>query len=236
MEKISLTKFYEINAQYKELERKVREYYKELKELNARIDLNEIEDNCSYAEVKQIYDTIKYSTADKSVVEKVINIMNNKKETEYPEVLKVHYFPEILKFDFLKEEDKIKLDRYLREAYRFYSKRREIKNFNKKTIEALIEAKIIEKEYMLYCTCGSSECSPKIIKESRLKEYEEYWKKEKNGEISEEDDTEFNYGSIVIPCIEGEEEITNSKDFTKYKFKQVSYSFIKEPDLYLEEL
>lgn len=88
-DKIDLKRFYEINSHYKELQQKANEFYKKLKELNSCVDLNEINNDCSYDEVKEIYDIMKYCTSDKSVLEEIIKIMTNKKNEETVEVCNV---------------------------------------------------------------------------------------------------------------------------------------------------
>lgn len=76
--KINIKEFYEINSHYKELQQKANDFYKELKELNNQLDLEEVKNNCSYEEIKDIYDTMKYCTSNKSILEEIVGIMNEK--------------------------------------------------------------------------------------------------------------------------------------------------------------
>ena len=87
--KIDLKRFYKINAHYKELQQKANEFYKELKELNSCIDLDEVKKDCSYNEVKEIYDIMKYCTSDKSVLEEIMEIMTSKKNEETTETYNI---------------------------------------------------------------------------------------------------------------------------------------------------
>lgn len=235
MTKLTLEKFYEANNHYKELQRKANDFYKELKEMNNNLDLNEVRKKCTYSEVKEIYDLMKYCTSDKSVVEEVSDIMASKKEEEYPEILGVHYFPEILELDFLSEKEQIQLDDTLRTAYSSYRKRLDLIHLEKDVLEALIEKGILEKEYLLSCGCSSMECSPVRISKTKLDKYIKYWEDSQEREMSEDEDNELNYGCIEIPCFyDTIDEICSLEEFNDYSYKEIQYVFKKEPDLTLE--
>lgn len=239
IEKLNLDKFYEVNKEYEELKRKADEYYQKLKIMNSKLDLDEINEKCSYKEVKEIYDTIKYRVDDNDIIDRLKSIMKEKKETEYPEVLGVQYYPEIKEFNFLSEKFKVKLDKILREAYSKYARRRELHYLDKDVLDALINANILEKEYEIKCGCGSWECSSKIITETELNGYKEYWRKstEDCDSVTDEEDEEFNYGCIEIPCWhDTPEEICSLEEFENYRYKKVEYKFIKAPNLELENL
>lgn len=234
MSKVSIKQFYDYNNQYKELQRKANEFYKELKELNSNLDLEEVDKKCSYQEVKDIYTTMKYSTEDKKVLEEIESIMKRKKESEYPEINGVQYFKEINDFDFLNEKEKINLDKLLREAYSNYSKRIYLKNkVEDRIIEKLLEVGILSIDYILSCHCTCNDCSQVRISEQELEKYKEVWNKNFY-EISEEEEE---YSFIEIPCFEESvDEITSLEEFNNYSSKRIEYKFKKEPDLTLELL
>ena len=237
MDKLSLDRFYEVNNYYKELQSKANDFYKELKEMNNNLDLDEIRKKCTYQEVKDIYTTMKYCTSDKTIIDEVINIMNLKKEEEYPQILGVQYFPEILQFDFLNSKEQIQLDKVLREAFSNYSKRCELHHLGEEKLKALIDCGILEKVYVLSCGCGSFECSEVSIKQSELDGYINYWNVSMERETTDEEDKEFHYGCIEIPCWnDTTDEITNLKEFEEYGYKRIRYSFKKDADLTLENL
>ena len=238
-EKLTLSKFYSLNKEYEELKEKLDTFYRELILKNSNIDLDEVEAKCSYKEVKEIHKMIRYRIEDSSIVNKIEDIMKNKKESEYPEILGVHYYPEILNIESLSDEFKIKLDKILRDAYDKFSKRRELHYLGEDVLNALIDEKILEKEYILRCSCDSIECSSKTLNETRLNEYKDYWKKSMEDEdlLSDEEDEEFNYGCIEIPCWNGNEfEIDSLEAFENYPHKQTMYRFLKVPNLELENL
>ena len=233
MERLNLEKFYEINNHYKELQRKANDFYKELKDLNSKLDIEEVESKCSYLETKEILNIMKYCTEDKNIVEKVQEIMNKKKELEYPEINGVQYFKEINDFD-LSEDKKIELDKLLREAYSSYNKRVCLENeLDSKIIQKLLDLGILEKNYILSCGCYSMNCSQVRISETELQKYISVWNK--SFDEMNEDDDEYSY--IEIPCFEEcIDEITSIEEFKEYGNKKIEYSFKKEPDLTLELL
>lgn len=237
--KLNLRKFYEINNKYTELKKAMDDYYQELIYKNNNLDLEEVESKCNYNEVKDIYNTIKYCVTDNNVTKELQNIMQKKKELEYPEILGVHYFPDLLKLDSISNERKIKIDKTLRDAYDSFSKRRELHYLGEDVLNNLIDIGILEREYLLSCNCNSFECSPTILSESKLNGYKDYWKKELENEdsLTDTDDDEFNYGCIEIDCWHDlSEEITSFEEFNNYPNKRIQYKFIKKPNLTLENL
>lgn len=236
--RLNLKNFYKINNKYQEIKEEVDKFYNFLREANSKIDLSEIKSNCDYKETKDIYQRIQFCINDKSVLNELKEIMNEKKEKEYPQILGVHYFPDLLKIELLSDERKIKIDKILRDAYDKFYKRRELHYLGEDVLNSLIDVGILEKEYLLGCKCGSSECSYTILSDSELSGYKNYWEKELEDEsnLTKEDDDKFNYGCIEIGCWNDIEEITSLEEFNNYENKKIQYKFIKKPNLELENI
>lgn len=104
---MKLEKILEHNKLYKEKQDEVKALFQELKGINDKIDLDEIK-LLKYADVKELLETIKYCINDEDKLKAIEDIKNDKKIKEYPEILGVHYYPEINEID-LSEDAKVKL-------------------------------------------------------------------------------------------------------------------------------
>lgn len=229
-----LVKYYKnqdtkLNNKEKEL-RVEREKLEKLVEDN--INFQEIDEKYNYLEAKEIIKTLSlYYTANSEALE----FLRNKKEKEYPLIKEVHYFPEIREITWLSEEEKIKLDKALKEKNRrrglaIVDKFME----NEKTEEFLKDKNIIEKKYVLTCGCGCWDCEDRVVTEKELELYKKYWKD--NTSFTDEEEEDIDYGVIYIYCErEGEIEITNMEEFNKH-LSVIRYNVIKQPDMTLDLL
>ncbi|MCC0726741.1 hypothetical protein KGF51_10015 [Clostridioides sp. ZZV14-6045] len=138
--------YMKLDNQYKEKKNELNRTYELLRNIEEQLDLKDL-NSYSYKEIKNIYNSIK----NKNVSDKVEEIMQIKKGIEYPQINDVHYFSEIKDIDFLSQEEKVELDRFLAEhaIFRDYSF-----SFNEKTIDFLISNNIVERVYCLNCYCG----------------------------------------------------------------------------------
>lgn len=222
------------NNEYKIQKEKVQELYKELRKINDSIDIDEVK-RLKYMEVKELYNMLKYAMDDGNKLNEIESLMKEKKEQEYPEILNVHYYPEINKLNNLTTEEKVKLDKLIKESIHNMNSRKKIKGLDNSIKSFLMDHKIIRREYLLSCNCGHFFCHDKLFKEEELNKYIDYWNKKKNHLTTDEEDEEYNYGYIYIDCEHaGEIEIGSREEFFKYAKQQ--FEVIKEPDLTLDLL
>lgn len=192
--------------------------------------------NLTYIEAKELYKLILNRNSNKERCEELKKIVENKKIKEYPQIKDVHYYPVINNIDFLNNEEKIKLDKLIKEAYNNRNKREELINIDTKIVEFLENNSILEKLYIFHCNCGSIECDDKIITQERFNKLKDYWKKEKEGLTTNEEDEEMNYGCFETGCWnDGSIEICSLEDFNK-NLRRVEYKVKIKPDTTLDEI
>lgn len=226
---------YEIKELHKLLEREavIKENIKELANTITPDDFLKLD----YQECKSILQEIQYFITNKDVRKSFEEIIFNKKAELYPEILDVHYYPEIKELKQLSKEEQITLDIFLKECSRGMRRAhvKTLKEYDKKIIQFLIDKNILDKIYSISCKCGSTDCSERHFNESEINKYKAYWAKSDTERTDEEDD-ELNYGSIYMDCWNGGEyEIVDLLSFENAP-KRVSFRVIKKPDLTLDEL
>lgn len=228
----SVKEVIEKNRAYEKASELSSALFSESREYNNQIDLAEVE-TLSYQEVKELLTIVGARFTDKNVLIDIKKIALKKKAEIYPEILGVHYFPELKEIDWLSETEKVKLDRLLENRL---TKSSQIQELGEKTIRFLIDKKILEKRYVLECHCGSFDCYERIITEDRLNKFKQYWKKEESGiETTDKEDEELNYGCIMLNCDNEEIEVCNEIDLDTY-LSDTRYIRIKQPDRTLDKL
>ncbi len=187
------------------------------------IDYIQIDRNYNYLEAKEMLKDL-YSVLG---FKEVNDFLKRKKEREYPEILGVHYFPEIKEINWLSEEEKIELDCELaRNKYKA-----KLFNYDKKVIDFLIEKEIVEKQYIFAC---HHNCWSKIISEDKFNLFKKYW--ENPNSLTEEECKKIGCGTFYIDCdYDGEYEISSLDDSEEF-LEDVRYKVIKEPDMTLDRL
>lgn len=226
------------NELYEKERIKLDKLCSETRLINDSLDLEEVRKNLDYAKTKELYITLLCRINDKDKLNKLKNIMSNKKEEEYPEILKVHYYPIIKEIDFLSEENKIELDKILKECYGSGIQRSLLySNLDKKVLNFLIENKVLEKEYIFHCNCDDEECYDKVITQDYFDKLKDYWNKEQQGiETTHEEDEQLNYGCFSTDCWnDGNVEISSLDDFNK-NLRRVDCKFIQKPDMTLDDI
>lgn len=232
----SIEEIKRINATYDEEVKKLKILNESVKKINDNLDLEEVKSNLNYAEAKELYKLILSRSNDKDKCNEFKKIVNDKKVEEYPQINDVHYYPIINSIDFLTKEEKIKLDTFIKDAYRDRRKRDEISYLDTEIIDFLATNSIIEKLYIFHCTCGSMECDDKIIPQERFDKLKEYWEKEMQGLTTHEEDREMNYGCFETGCWnDGTVEICSLEDFNEHLIR-VEYKVKAEPDMTLDKI
>lgn len=198
-----------------------KEALKEFVEKN--IDFEEVDKKYNYLDAKELINSlgsIKHEYKTK-------NFLEYKKLREYPEIIGVHYFSEIKEIDWLTEEEKVNLDYILMERQNYS----EVWRYDDKTIEFLMENKIIEKYYVFTCV---HDCWKKYVSENRFNKLKKYWG---NEELTEEEIEDCNYRCIWIDCEydEGAYEISSLKEFEE-NISHICYRVIKKADMTLDKL
>lgn len=100
-----------LNKKYLKKQEELKKELEELKEINNTIDLDYIK-TLTYEEIKELKTLIEWKV-NKDIKDKIIEIYNAKKIEKFPILKKVRYFPIINEINFLTEEQKVNLDKYL---------------------------------------------------------------------------------------------------------------------------
>lgn len=85
--------------------------YKEFNQYLHNVDIEEL-NTYSRKELMELHDSI-YKIEPAFVQTEIYKLIQKKKIEEYPQLLGVHHYPDISSIDFLAEEAKVKLDKYL---------------------------------------------------------------------------------------------------------------------------
>ncbi len=237
--KLSVKEILEANEYYRAKNEELNKIYKQTKEMNSLIDLDEVKKALNYKETKDLYEIICYSISDKEVEKELVKIMNNKKIKEYPQILDVHYYPEINEIELLTKEEKIKLDILIKDVSMKPRDKYRISELDNKLINSLCSKGILEKRYSFSCHCNSIECDTEYITEMRKKAFYNYHKFDyesaTNEEIAEHED-KFNEGYFEVGCWnDGGYEVCSIEDFEN-NMGHIDYKVIKEPDMTLDKI
>ncbi len=241
MEKFSVKEIVDANLRYKELENNVHELYKELKKVNSMIDLEEVQRDLNYGQVKELFNMLSYSISEKDVQDELEKIMDNKKIEEYPKILGVHYYPIIKEMDFISEERKIELDRFIEGCNRRASLKRDISiELNSEEIKFLVDNEILEPIYSFYCNCCGN-CEPELITQSQKDKFYEYhnfdYKNKTKEEICKHQEDNFGDGYIEVGCWnDGYYEVTNIEEFEHNVSEHIKYNIKVKPDMTLDNI
>lgn len=224
------------NKKYEEELKKFEEIQKEIRNINNNINLDDVKLNMNYSEAKELYKLILSRSNNKDMIKNFKDILEDKKAEEYPEIKGVHYYPIIKEIDFLSEEEKIKLDILIKDASTKVSIRESLTDLDYRILDFLVNKKIIEKQYVFGCNCGSFECNEKIITEEKFNKLKQYWEKDTQGLTTEEEDKEMCYGCIYVSCWHDSDiEISCLEEFEE-NLRYYRYSVKVKPDLTLDNI
>ncbi|MED2737060.1 hypothetical protein [Bacillus toyonensis] len=153
----------------------IKEKYKEFAAFLDGIAIEEIEKECSRSELKDLSKELSNINL-RSFSYEITKMIQKKKEEEYPELLGIHHYPVLKEIDFLSEDKKLELDKFLA---RFVVgnelsglSRMMYSNDLKRLEEFLIEKGIAEAKFYACCTtCGGGWISKLLtIDEKKLVE------------------------------------------------------------------
>ena len=247
--KLSISKIKEINNNYKNKKEELDKLILEIRKQNSLIDIDEYS-KLIYEDMKELYKDIKYNINNSEIKEKLEKILNNKRLEEYPQLLDAHYYPELLKLEYLTKEQILRLDNNLK----FFSNWSNIKTsqlfkgnefFNtddevlNKSIKFLLNNNIIERVYVFKCKCGDDECFDKYIsqeyKDKFYNIHESDWNKLNDIEKEEINKLiEEGYAWFEVGCWNGGDyEVETIEDFEN-NLNRIYYRVVKKPDLSLE--
>lgn len=236
IEVCSVSEIIKANELYERERKALAELWNKTTLINDCLDLNEVKGNLSYKETKSLYNTVIYSCNNKEKLNMLEEILKEKKIKEYPEVLDVHYYPVIKNIDFLSDNEKIDLDKTIKNAYLIRLSRGKLNELNNKILHFLLTNKIIERQYIFHCSCGDDECYDEVITESLFDKLKDYWQRETTNDTTHEDDKEMNYGCFETGCWnDGNVEVCSLEDFNN-NLKRIEYKVVKEPDMTLDML
>lgn len=196
----------------------------ELKKKYTRVELNEFVDKLRNEETRYLAYEISQLTAEM-------------KKEEFPDLLGVHYFPVIKEMEFLTQDEKIKLDKYLarlRKGYRADNWHL-VTNDNNKHIpikDFLLEKEIVSKKFLVLCPhCNDTHISEYLTKE----QMEEFKTNLKNYHNDKNDESLIAVSKIIDGnyCDECDEDYS-VEDIKSYRFEE--YTLMNgKPDLTLEK-
>lgn len=139
--------------------------YKELNEHLEKIDLNQLCQLYSRQELNDFKSKL-YDVRLRSLAYEIGEVTKKMKEEEYPELLGIHHYPVLKEIDFLSEEEKLELDKFL---VKFVPNRDYVQSFwrvVKSTVktnrlkEFLIEKGVVEERHVIKCpSCHQSYAS-----------------------------------------------------------------------------
>lgn len=232
----SIEEVKKVNKNYEDEVNKLNKLNEKVRKINDNLDLEEVESTLTYVDSKELYKLILSRNSNKERCNEFKKIVNDKKIKEYPQINDVHYYPIINDIAFLNQENKIKLDNLIKEAYSDRNKREEINNLDMRIINFLVTNSIIEKLYIFHCNCGSWDCDDKIITQEYFNKLREYWVKEEKDETTPEEDKEMHYGCFETGCWnDGSVEVCSLKDFNEH-LRRVEYKVKIKPDMTLDEI
>ncbi len=230
----------EINKKYEKEKEKINEIYKETIALNDLLDLQEVKDNLNYQETKELYSLIISNSSNEDICRKLKQIIEEKKLEEHPELLGVHFYPELNELEGIVEQNTLnKLDKILTKAYK--SIRFVFEDYNEAydtSILSFLEGKnIIQTQFEFFCSCNEDVCFKYYYPKTEIDKYIKYWEKvEMNQETSDDEDNELQFGCFQASCSSGcDLQICCLESFKKH-LKGIKYSIVKKPDMTLENL
>lgn len=248
----------ETEKKYKITKEKADELFKSVREKSKNLRVKDFE--CfNFEELKETIENL-YLFLPKEVKDEVTYLLEEKKIEKYPFLKKACYFPELNNIDFLSEEEILKLDKILKfpntdkitkvrlnvsKIFEILDERENELKILEDIIRFLLDAEIIEKEYIIDCGMQSI-CNYDVvyIAESELSKYKRIWKLRKNTEAgicSEKEKKEleaYNEQNDADLIIQGYEErfiIKNQDEFDKCCIGH-NYVFIKKPDYSIDSL
>lgn len=236
-------KYYQIEKESLELQLKNRKAT--VQSVNEYLNMDDIK-LLPYEEVKSIHKLLYWNTTE-SQRKQLDDILSITKGIAYPMYNKAHYYPEINEMDFISDNQKVELDKLLKQLYSGYvytdssgfSRLKLTHEQQEKVFTFLYEKGIVEKSYILRCGCGSrGDCDARHISQEKYDLYIKYLSMGHNSShLSEEEQEEYwEYSWIESYCEYGNGGEINDVDEFKKKVKLFAYKNITKPDTSLDEV
>lgn len=166
----------------------IKERYREFATFLDGIAIEEIEKEYSRSELKELSKELSNINL-RSFSYEITKMIQKKKEEEYPELLGIHHYPVLKEIDFLSEDKKLELDKFLARfvvgnelsglSRMMYSK--DLKRFE----EFLIEKGIAEAKFYAFCPRCHSGWISRLLTLEEMKLVEALLKDKKNEDRSE---------------------------------------------------
>lgn len=223
-----------------EHEEELEKEKKELKDfINKTINLDDFK-NMSYLETKKIYKKLWYKLSNENT-EDMKEMLENKKQLEYPIINDVHYYPIVNEIPNLSLEQRLHIDKSLRKAH---TKRENFEVYIKDTsiIDFLLEKHILEKVYIFKCNClEDDDCTPEFITQDRYDDFMSFHNLINDKDMTDDEkdaywDEHFQDSHFEVGCWNGEGyEVCDIDEFNKH-LNCIRYKVIIKPDTSLDDL
>ena len=227
-----------MNKLYKmeDLKKDIHNLDNEIRLLEEKLTPEEVE-NMSYEKFKWLWDRVKYRI-ELPQESKFEEILERKREENYPELKRAVFFSDINQLD-IPDEDKKRIDRALADNYRYFIDEERIMcgvitGIKVNELEMLHKIGILKKS-VNFCIGGEYCCT---YSENELKKYFRCWElykkfsisKLSTDELKEWEDLDKNgYGSIWIEDeYENYIELLSKEDYDSYREKEVIYQVNSE--------
>lgn len=227
-----------MNKLYKmeDLKKDIHNLDNEIRLLEEKLTPEEVE-NMSYEKFKWLWDRVKYRI-ELPQESKFEEILERKREENYPELKRAVFFSDINQLD-IPDEDKKRIDRALADNYRYFINEERIMcgvitGIKVNELEMLHKIGILKKS-VNFCIGGEYCCT---YSENELKKYFRCWElykkfsisKLSTDELKEWEDLDKNgYGSIWIEDeYENYIELLSKEDYDSYREKEVIYQVNSE--------
>lgn len=171
----------QFNSWKDNLEKQIKNKELEIKKLNMTINANDFR-QLAYDKAREVFNILKYNLEYNTERKQFENILKELKIKKYPILNKGHYYPIINEMNFLTDKQKHDLDEFLERFENSYVmigcsawyNLKFDKGLEDKIFNFLYDNGIVQKTYAIYCTCGSPECSPRIITEEEYNKFIDY--------------------------------------------------------------
>lgn len=219
-----------------DLKKDIHNLDNEIRLLEEKLTPEEVE-NMSYEKFKWLWDRVKYRI-ELPQESKFEEILERKREENYPELKRAVFFSDINQLD-IPDEDKKRIDRALADNYRYFINEERIMcgvitGIKVNELEMLHKIGILKKS-VNFCIGGEYCCT---YSENELKKYFRCWElykkfsisKLSTDELKEWEDLDKNgYGSIWIEDeYENYIELLSKEDYDSYREKEVIYQVNSE--------
>lgn len=229
--------------QSKQLQEQINIVKKQIRDAAGALDLGALK-LMDYDDLKCLYNDIIIYINDKQKADDMFKLLHKKKAEKYPQLNKPVYYPEIDSLD-ISAEDKLRLDKAVRDNIRYFINTKSLKKFNFNSVEELELLRglgILERKYMFNCSVCDEHYG--IFSETELNKYKRVFELRNIENLTDEQKDELEelyeegYFEILFCCNGCDEEIkiSNMHELESFKDFEIYYCVCKNPDLTYELL